>query len=62
MIITSEMFQAGTQKASELGILPRISMNEDIATNAELMMEILEAALSSVEENASVIEAKDSEH
>jgi hypothetical protein len=62
MIITSEMLQAGTQKASELGILPRTSINEDIATNAELMMEILDAALSSVEQKPSSIASKDGGH
>jgi hypothetical protein len=44
MNITPEMLQAATQKAIELGILPRRSQMEDFATNAELMQEILEAA------------------
>lgn len=43
--VTPEMLQAATQKAVELGILPRRSKIEDLATNAELMQEILEAAL-----------------
>jgi hypothetical protein len=45
MQITQEMLQAATEKAVELGILPRRSQMEDFATNAELMQEILEAAL-----------------
>lgn len=45
MEITCEMLQAGTKKAEELGVLPRRSYIEDLATNAELMQEILAAAL-----------------
>lgn len=44
MDITPEMLRAATEKAIELGILPRRSQMEDLATNAELMREILEAA------------------
>jgi hypothetical protein len=45
MLITDEMLQAGVTKAVELGLLPRKSVPEDIATNKELMLEILECAL-----------------
>ncbi len=45
MTITPEMLEAATAKAVELGILPRRSHMEDLAANAELMREILEAAL-----------------
>jgi hypothetical protein len=45
MHITPEMLRAATQKAIELGILPRRSQMEDLATNMELMQEILKAAL-----------------
>jgi hypothetical protein len=45
MKISCEMLQAATRKAVELGILPRRSCMADIATNAEIMQEILTAAL-----------------
>ncbi|KIF80431.1 hypothetical protein TSA66_05730 [Noviherbaspirillum autotrophicum] len=45
MKITCEMLQAGTRKAVEHGVLPRRSYMEDLATNAEIMQEILTAAL-----------------
>jgi hypothetical protein len=39
------MLRAATEKAIELGILLRRSQMKDLATNAELIQEILEAAL-----------------
>lgn len=45
MKMTGEMLQAATKKAVELGILPRQSRIEDLATNAEIMPEILGAAM-----------------
>jgi hypothetical protein len=45
MEITNDMVRNGVRKASELGLLPRQSIMEDIATNNELMLEILEAAI-----------------
>lgn len=47
MHVNHEMIQAGIKRATELGILPRKDLPEDIATNAELMEEILRAALRS---------------
>lgn len=47
MIITEEMLQAAIKKAVELDILPRRSHPEDLATNTEIMQEILCAALES---------------
>lgn len=44
MKVTDDMIRAGVKKASELGLLPRKSVLEDIATNNELMLQILEAA------------------
>lgn len=48
MIVTAEMIQRGTDKAIELGLLPRKGMTEDIATNNELMLEILQAAFRAI--------------
>lgn len=45
MKITCEMLQAGTRKAVDLGVSPRRAYMEDLATNAEIMQEILAAAL-----------------
>jgi hypothetical protein len=45
MKITNEMLQSAIAKAIELGVLPRRSHPEDIATNAEIMHEVLLAAL-----------------
>ena len=50
MKVTDDMIRASVKKASELGLLPRKSMMEDIATNNELMLEILEAALAAYSE------------
>jgi hypothetical protein len=50
MLITDQMLQAGVRKATELAILPRHSIPEDIATNQELMQEILQAALGSADD------------
>ena len=47
MNITEDMLQAATRKAVEAGLLPRRMYVEDIATNAEIMHDILEAALES---------------
>ena len=47
MDITKDMLQAATRKAVEAGLLPRRVYAEDIATNAEIMHDILEAALES---------------
>lgn len=44
MEITQEMLDAAVKKAIEAGILPRRSCPEDIETNAEIMLQILEAA------------------
>jgi hypothetical protein len=49
MNISDEMVHAGVEKALELGLLPRKSVMEDIATNCELMQEILLAALNVAE-------------
>jgi hypothetical protein len=45
MKITPDMLQASTKTAIGLGVLPRLSFVEDIATNVEIMQEILKAAL-----------------
>jgi hypothetical protein len=45
MLITEEILRRGVRKAIELGLLPRSGQIEDIATNDELMLEILQAAL-----------------
>ncbi|HEV2612160.1 MAG TPA: hypothetical protein VGU61_17980 [Noviherbaspirillum sp.] len=45
MKITNEMLQSAIAKAIELGVLPRRGHPEDIATNAEIMHEVLLAAL-----------------
>ena len=50
MLVTDEMVQTAVKKAIELGLLPRKSIPEDIATNRELMGEILECAFNAVEE------------
>ncbi|WP_151635594.1 hypothetical protein [Noviherbaspirillum aerium] len=44
MEITREMLEAAVKKAVEAGILPRRSCPEDIETNAEIMLQVLEAA------------------
>lgn len=44
MEITQEMVDAAVRKAIEAGILPRRSCPEDIETNVEIMLQILEAA------------------
>ncbi|MEC4719160.1 hypothetical protein RY831_08370 [Noviherbaspirillum sp. CPCC 100848] len=44
MEITQEMVDAAVKKAIEAGILPRRSCPEDIETNVEIMLQILEAA------------------
>lgn len=44
MEITQEMLEAAVKKAIEAGILPRRSCPEDIETNVEIMLQILEAA------------------
>lgn len=45
MIITQDMIQRAVKKSVELELLPRKSQIEDIATNCELMFEVLQAAL-----------------
>ncbi len=45
MFISEEMIRRGVRKATELSLLPRTGQIEDIATNDELMLEILQAAL-----------------
>lgn len=50
MLITDEMLQAAVTKAVELGILPRKAIPEDIATNKELMLEILQTAFNAAEQ------------
>lgn len=44
MEITQEMLDAAVKKAIEAGILPRRSRPEDIETNAEIMLQVLQAA------------------
>jgi hypothetical protein len=44
MVITEQMLHAAMQRAVELGVLPRRNCPEDLATNAELIQEILLAA------------------
>jgi hypothetical protein len=44
MEINQEMLDAAVRKAIEAGILPRRSCPEDIETNAEIMLQVLEAA------------------
>jgi hypothetical protein len=53
MQITSEMVQASTKTAVELGVLPRRGYIEDLATNSEIMAAILQAALDSVPDKSS---------
>lgn len=53
MDITKDMLQAATRKAVEAGLLPRRVYAEDIATNAEIMRDILEAALENAGKNDS---------
>jgi hypothetical protein len=50
MLITNDMLHAAVKKAIALGLLPRKSIPEDIATNRELMQEILECAFDATEE------------
>jgi hypothetical protein len=50
MLITEKMVRAGVVRAIELGLLPRKSIPEDIATNRELIREILECTFDAVEE------------
>ncbi|MGV3741677.1 MAG: hypothetical protein ACO1NO_05160 [Burkholderiaceae bacterium] len=45
MLITEDMIHRGVKKATELALLPRTGQIEDFATNDELMLEILQAAL-----------------
>jgi len=45
MVITPAMLEAATRKAVETGLLPRRMVIDDIATNAELMLDILAASL-----------------
>lgn len=47
MQITQEMIQAGARRAVELGVLPRKSLPDDIATNSEIVFEIFDAAFNS---------------
>lgn len=49
MNITDGMIHAGVKKALALGLLPRKSVVEDIATNCELMEEILREVIASTE-------------
>lgn len=44
MEISQEMVDAAVKKAIEAGILPRRSCPEDIETNVEIMLQVLEAA------------------
>lgn len=60
MNITDQMIHAGVEKALELDLLPRKSVNEDIATNCELMGEILRAAIATAEKDIpALIDASD---
>ncbi len=59
MVVTDEMLQNAVKKAIELGLLPRKSQVEDIATNNELMLQILQAALSVYPEAAQVLGIRD---
>lgn len=45
MQVTDQMIRAAVIKAVELGVLPRKSLVDDIATNSEIMGEILQAAV-----------------
>lgn len=45
MRITDPMIQAAVKRAMELGVLPRRGVADDIATNKEIMEEILHAAI-----------------
>jgi hypothetical protein len=45
MQITDQMIQQAVKRATELGILPRKDVADDIATNNEIMEEILQAAI-----------------
>jgi hypothetical protein len=49
---TCEMLQASTKKAVELGLLPRRAYIEDLETNAEIMQQILQAALDTIPHTA----------
>jgi hypothetical protein len=46
------MLQASTKKAVELGLLPRRAYIEDLETNAEIMQQILQAALDTIPHTA----------
>jgi hypothetical protein len=45
MQVSDQMIQAAVSKAMELGVLPRKSLPDDIATNSEIMAAILQAAV-----------------
>lgn len=45
MQVSQQMIQAAVSKAMELGVLPRRGVSDDIATNNEIMAEILQAAV-----------------
>ncbi|MDQ9170435.1 hypothetical protein Q8A64_08425 [Oxalobacteraceae bacterium R-40] len=50
MPITDEKLQAGVKKAVESGILPRVGIPPDNSMDKDLMLEILDAAISVNEE------------
>ncbi len=39
------MIEVAVQRACELGLLPRRTLDEDVATNTEIMLDILQSAL-----------------
>jgi hypothetical protein len=57
MLITETMIRQGVKKATELAVLPRKGQIEDIATNNELMLEILQAALDAAPEEQTLPDA-----
>jgi hypothetical protein len=56
--ITREMLQAATRKAVELKLLPRHVFPEDLATNEELIQEILEAAFEAAPQESETAQEK----
>lgn len=52
MKITCDMLAAATSRAVELGVLPRRAYADDFATNAEIMQEILQAAIDAFDADA----------
>ena len=61
MHINNHMIQAAVNKATELGVLPRKGISDDIATNNELMVQILQAALDAERDAGGQIRSDDTD-